>query len=77
MRVEVPRGSEALDVYTMRHLSEESYEEYIARELFLTDHRFVLRAVHGDYPLATTPQQVSLLIGYLLKVQARMAANGP
>lgn len=76
MKVEVPRDSEALDVYTMRQMSEESYETYVSAELLLIDHRTVLRAVHGDYPIATTPQQISLLISYLQKVQALMAASG-
>lgn len=74
--VKVPAGSEAADIPTMREMPDVGYTNYLDGGVFFTDHHDVLRVVHGDYPIATTPHQVELLIGYLEGVMSRMIASG-
>jgi len=68
LQVEVLPGSQAADAYTMRDMTTESYAAYLKEGLFLVDHRGVLRVVHGDYPVATSSEQIALLITFLQDV---------
>jgi hypothetical protein len=74
--VKVAANAEAADIDEMRRMPDEGYANWIDRELFFIDHRDILRAIHGDYPIATTSAQAGLLIEYLKGVKARMEAAG-
>lgn len=74
MQVKVAKDSAAADIPTMREMGTGGYSAYVEGGLFYVDSHDVLRAVHGDYPLATTSEQIDVLIGYLEDVRARMAA---
>lgn len=74
MRVTVDKNAEAIDIPSMRELSDGSYLHHIDGEIFYVDHHDILRAIHGDYPIATTEAQVRVLITYLETVADRMKA---
>lgn len=74
--VTVPADSEAADIPSMREMPDDGYTNYLDGGLFFTDHHDVLRAIHGEYPIAATPRQIDLLISYLLTVKDRMVAAG-
>lgn len=69
-------GVDVIDIPTMDELSREQYVEYIENNLFWVDHHDVLRAIHGAYPIATSPQQIDDLVEYLKSVAHRMRAAG-
>lgn len=75
MQVEVLPDSQAADAYTMRDMTVESYAAYLKEDLFLVDHRGVLRVVHGDYPVATSSEQIALLITFLQDVLVHREAK--
>ncbi|ALE91008.1 hypothetical protein BOH73_13095 [Pseudomonas versuta] len=56
----------------MRGLSNTEYISYIDGDVLYVDHHDILRAVLGDYPLATSFDQVEHLITYLQGVAQRM-----
>lgn len=74
--VTVPADSEAADIPSMREMPDDGYSNYLDGGLFFTDHHEVLRAIHGEYPIATTPRQIDLLIAHLSAVKARMVEVG-
>jgi hypothetical protein len=64
---------EAIDIPTMYRMSEHDYQKFLANgELFWVDHHDVLRSTAAEYPLATTRQQLDLLIKALEKCRERM-----
>ena len=69
-------GVDVIDIPTMGELSRTQYVEYIENNLFWVDHHDVLRATHGEYPIATSPQQIDDLVEYLKSVAQRMRAAG-
>lgn len=71
MQVTVAKDSVAADIPTMREMGAAGYANYL-EELFFVDHHDVLRATHGEYPFATSPEQVDLLIDYLKEIRAGM-----
>jgi len=58
----------------MRGISNTEYASYIDGDLFWVDHHDILRAVLGEYPSATTSDQVEQLLTYLQGVAQRMRA---
>lgn len=65
-----------IDIQTMYHLSEEQYGDYI-KWTFDVDHHDVLRLQRGDEPapLATTLEQLELLIDYLEDIREKMVSK--
>lgn len=72
LQVTVDYDANAADIPTMREMPIDGYASYIAHDLFFVDHHDILRAVLGEYPIATSPEQVDELIRYLKKVSAKM-----
>lgn len=70
--VTIEYGANAIDIPTMRDITNTEYASYIDGDLFFVDHHDVLRAVLGEYPIATTSAQVEHLITYLQGVAQRM-----
>ncbi|MBF8732817.1 hypothetical protein IRZ59_20485 [Pseudomonas guariconensis] len=62
----------AADFQEMQEMTLDDYASYIAQELFFVDHHDGLRAALGQYPIATSSEQVDELIRYLKGVSARM-----
>lgn len=65
-------GDDVIDIPTMRKLNKQEYGAYVDSSLFWVDHHDVLRAVIGDYPIATTQAQIDELITYLSRIKPRM-----
>jgi hypothetical protein len=64
---------EAIDIPTMYRMSEHNYRKFLENgELFWVDHHDVLRSTVAEYPLATTRQQLNLLIEALERCRERM-----
>lgn len=72
----IPDDAEAADIDEMERMPDHGYVNWIEGGLFFTDHHDILRAVHGEYPIATTSAQAGRLIEYLEGVKARMEAAG-
>jgi hypothetical protein len=72
IKIKLGPDAEAVDIPGMRSMPDSGYANWIDGELFFFDHHENLRAIHGDYPIATTSAQVSLLIAYLQTIEARM-----
>lgn len=45
---------DVVDIPTMQAMSAAEYSSYIENSLLRVDHHDVLRAIHGDYPIATS-----------------------
>lgn len=71
VKFEIDIGGDVMDIPTMESLAPQSYRNYL-EELMWVDHHDVLRAAHGDYPLATSREQIDLMIGFLQATKARM-----
>lgn len=65
-------GDDVIDIPTMHTLSEQEYRSYIDEHLYWVDHHDVLRAVIGDYSIATNRKQIEQLIDYLNEVKLKM-----
>lgn len=63
---------DVMDIPTLHAAGVNGYREYVMQYLLFVDHHDVLRAVQGEYPLATSPEQVDVLISILNEVKARM-----
>ncbi len=72
IKIRLGSDAEAEDIPGMRSMSDQGYANWIDGEVFFLDHHENLRAVHGEYPIATTSAQIGLLIEYLETIQARM-----
>lgn len=67
------RDIEAVDIPTMYKMSDEQYRDFIrSGELLYVDHHEVLRSFIADYPLATTQEQLDILIDELRKLRGKM-----
>lgn len=69
-------GVDVADIPTMQSMQNSEYFSYIDNSLFWVDHHDVLRATHGEYPIATSSEQVELLISHLKSVADRMRKAG-
>jgi hypothetical protein len=72
IKVKVDKDDEAIDIPSMREMSDSEYVSYIASDVFFVDHHDILRATFGEYPIATSARQVEFLISHLQKIAARM-----
>ena len=69
---------EATDIPTMRQMSNSEYWDFVKRgELFFIDHHDVVRSTPAEYPLATSRQQLEMLIEALKKFRDRMPGDEP
>lgn len=69
-------GVDVVDIPTMESMSGPEYADYVKNSLFWVDHHDVLRLTHGEYSIATTSEQVEILINHLKGVAARMRSAG-
>lgn len=67
---------DVMDIPTLHATGVNGYHEYVMQYLLFVDHHDVLRATQGEYPLATSPEQVDVLISILNEVKARMVEAG-
>lgn len=64
---------ESIDIPTMDSLSPQEYREYLKNEgLFLVDHHDILRSSGASYPLATSKEQLEILISELSKLKHKL-----
>lgn len=69
-------GTDVVDIPTMQSMSAVEYSTYIENSLLWVDHHDVLRATHGDYSIATSSEQVELLINHLKVVADTLRRAG-
>ena len=69
-------GTDVVDIPTMQSMSAAEYASYIENSLLWVDHHDVLRATHGDYSIATSSEQVELLINHLKAVADALRRAG-
>jgi len=69
-------GTDVVDIPTMQSMSAAEYSTYIENSLLWVDHHDVLRATHGDYSIATSSEQVELLINHLKVVADTLRRAG-
>lgn len=69
-------GTDVVDIPTMQSMSAAEYSSYIENSLLWVDHHDVLRATHGDYSIATSSEQVELLINHLKVVADALRRAG-
>lgn len=69
-------GTDVVDIPTMQSMSAAEYSSYIENSLLWVDHHDVLRATHGDYSIATSSEQVELLINHLKVVSDALRRAG-
>ncbi|WP_460163660.1 hypothetical protein [Pseudomonas sp. S2_F03] len=72
LNVTIDTDANAVDIPSMHKMPLEEYASYVDGGLFFIDHHEVLRAVLGEYPIATTSKQVEHLISYLQVVAEKM-----
>jgi hypothetical protein len=70
---------ESIDIPTMYEMSEHNYREFLRHDgLTFVDHHGVLRSTPAEYPIATTQEQLDILIDELRrrrnKLQPRTAS---
>ncbi len=64
---------EAVDIPTMQEMSAKEYQAYIKKHgLFFVDHHDILRSSAAEYPLATSKEQLDILIKELQAVRERL-----
>jgi hypothetical protein len=72
LNVTIDTEANAVDIPTMHKMPLDEYASYVDGGLFFVDHHGVLRAVLGEYPIATTSTQVEHLISYLQVAAEKM-----
>ncbi len=55
----------AVDIQTMSSMSDDEYREYLQSGLFFKDHHDVLRSEPAGYPIASTREQLDMLVRHL------------
>ncbi len=64
---------ECLDIRTMNDMSDADYRDYVHGEgLMSVDHHDILRSSIAGYPLATTREQLDILIDELTQLRRKM-----
>lgn len=67
------REIEAVDIPTMYQMSDDQYREFIRSDnLMFIDHHDVLRSFVADYPIATTREQLDILVEELQGLRSKM-----
>lgn len=74
-RVKLAVEINALDIPSVRALSEDEYRNYIQDESFHVDPNGVLRVTTTGQPVATTLEQLAVLMDELTKLKERMFAE--
>jgi hypothetical protein len=69
-------GVDVVDIPTMQSMPAAEYSSYIENSLLWVDHHDVLRVTHGEYSIATSSEQVELLINHLKVVADAMRRAG-
>lgn len=73
-KIKLSREIEAVDIPTMFKMSDDQYRKFIEGEgLFFIDHN-ALRSSVADYPLATTREQLNILIEELQRRRRELEA---
>lgn len=64
---------ECIDAPTMYKMSDDEYRAFIRNdELMYVDHHDLLRSFVADYPIATTLEQLDILIEELQRMRSKM-----
>ena len=64
---------ETVDIPTMTQLSDAEYRKFVQEDgLVFVDHHDVLRSSAAGYPLATTLEQIDILVEELQKLRSKM-----
>lgn len=53
------------DKFTMQDMTGDQYAEHLEQHLFFTDTHGIICATQGEYPIACTKEQLTILINYL------------
>ena len=64
-----------MDIPSMLELSDDEYRNIIDGEMFLVDHHEILRLETTGQPIATSIEQLNILIEELEKMKVRMASR--
>jgi DNA-directed RNA polymerase alpha subunit len=73
-KIKLSREIEAVDIPTMFKMSDEEYRKFLQGDgLFFIDHN-ALRSSVADYPLATTREQLNILIEELQRRRGELQA---
>lgn len=56
---------ESTDIFKMKEMTEEQYAAHLENHLIWSDPHGNVRATQGDYPIACTKTQLTILINYL------------
>lgn len=75
VNVEIEMGVDAITIPEMQGLVGSQYASYVENSLFFMDHHGALRAILGEYPIATTKEQLDILVGYLNSIRAGMPSR--
>ncbi len=72
MRPRIDEEDQVVDIPTMAAMGGTEYSAYMHDHLLYMDHHEVLRTNIGDYPLATSREQIDALIEVLQRYKSRM-----
>lgn len=75
VNVEIEMGVDAITIPEMQGLVGSQYAAYLENSLFFMDHHGALRATLGEYPIATTKEQLDILVGYLNSIRSGMPSK--
>jgi hypothetical protein len=56
---------EGIDKITMQEMTANQYTEHLEQHLFFADSHGIICATQGEYPIACTKEQLTMLINYL------------
>lgn len=62
----------SIDIPSMRKLSDSDYRGFLDGDIFYVDHGEVLRVSATGHPIATSTEQVDIMIEELTKMKDRM-----
>jgi hypothetical protein len=73
-KIKISMGEiEIVDIPTMYGMSDEQYRDFIqAGGLMWIDHHEILRSYVAEYPIATTREQLDILIEELQRLRSKM-----
>ncbi|HHG3267716.1 hypothetical protein [Vibrio parahaemolyticus] len=73
--VELNTTIRAMDIHSMSDLDDESYREMVTAQLFYVDPHENLRDAVTDHPIATSLEQLDILIEELGNMRSRMISK--
>lgn len=65
----------SIDIPTMCELSDDDYREYVRHGLLFVDHHDALRSEPAGYGLATTREQLDILISELMALRSAIPSR--